>query len=67
MYSKFILMILTIILSSISFLKSAPDEKQEFIYKTVKDHEIKANIFLPELLGEKYGKAVLKCQRGISG
>lgn len=29
------------------FSQSVPCEKQEFVYKTVKGHNIKANIFLP--------------------
>lgn len=34
-----------------SFCQNKPGEKHEFVYKTVKKHEIKANIFLPASKG----------------
>ena len=48
MCSKLILTVLSIILLSPLSSKVISSEKQVFVYKTVKGHEIKANIFLPE-------------------
>lgn len=49
MGSKLILTTLTFTLSSFLFLETFSSEKQEFIYKTVKGHDIKADIFSPEM------------------
>lgn len=49
MYSKSCMTILLAILASPPLLHAAPSEKQVFVYKTVQGHEIKANLFLPDV------------------
>lgn len=51
MKTKNLLFGLIIVFSIQAFSQSDSSEKKEFVYKTVDSHEIKANIFLPNVTG----------------